>query len=104
MANRRPLVIIDGLKQGVGPGDNLDIATGQTYNVGGAPHTHPVDEESFIINRIDGEISSVSFEGGKTITINRVAGEIVSVYDGTNTKTIVRENDQITQIIVTQGE
>ena len=40
MANRRPLVIIDGLKQGIGPGDNLDIATGQTYNVGGVPHTH----------------------------------------------------------------
>ena len=101
MANRRPLVIIDGLKQGIGPGDNLDIATGQTYNVGGVPHTHPDDAESVIINRIDGEISSLEFEGGKTITINRVAGEIVSVYDGTYTKTIVRENGEITQIIVT---
>ena len=58
-------------------------------------------EESVTINRTDGEISSLEFEGGNTITINRVAGEIVSVYDGTYTKTIVRENGEITQIIVT---
>ena len=101
MSNRRPLVIIDGLKQGIGAGDSLDIATGQTYNVGGEPHTHADVEESVTINRTDGEISSLEFEGGKTITINRVAGEIVSVYDGTYTKTIVRENGEITQIIVT---
>jgi hypothetical protein len=101
MANRRPLVIIDGLKQGIGAGDSLDIATGQTYNVGGEPHTHADVEESVTINRTDGEISSLAFEGGKTITINRVAGEIVSVYDGTYTKTIVRENGEITEVIVT---
>lgn len=101
MANRRPLVIIDGVKQGIGPGDNLDIAIGQTYNVGGVPHTHPEDEESVVINRVDGEISSLEFKGGKTIAINRIAGEIVSVYDGTYTKTIVRTNGEITEVIVT---
>ena len=97
MANRRPLVIINGLKQGIGPGDNLDIAVGQTYNVDGVPHTHPVDEESFIINRIDGEISSLAFEGGKTIAINRIAGEIVSVYDGTYTKTLTYDESYLTE-------
>ena len=101
MANRRPLVIIDGIKHGIGAGDSLDIAPGQTYNVGGVPHTHPEVSESVVINRVAGEISSLEFEGGKTITINRVAGEIVSVNDGTYTKTIVRENGEITQIIVT---
>ena len=101
MANRRPLVIIDGVKHGIGPGDNLDIAAGQTYNVDGVPHEHQEAEESVVINRVGGEISTLEYEGGKTVTINREAGEIVSVYDGTYTKTIVRENGEITQIIVT---
>ena len=55
---------------------------------------------SVVINRTDGEISSLDFASGKTVTINRAGGEIVSVYDGTYLKTIVRENDEITEIVV----
>ena len=101
MANRRPLVIIDGVKHGIGPGDNLDIASGQSYNVGGEPHTHDGSPVSVTINRTDGEISSLEFEGGKTVTINRVDGEIASVADGTHTWSINRVDGEITQIIVT---
>ena len=59
----------------------------------------PVDTA---ISRVDGEIASVEFETGRVITINRVGGEIDSVADGTHLQTIVRENGEITGIVVTE--
>ena len=101
MANRRPLVIIDGIKHGIGPGDSLDIAPGQSYNIDGKPHTHDGSPATVTINRTDGEISSLSFANDRTVTINRVDGEIASVADGTHTWSIDRVDGEITQIIVT---
>jgi hypothetical protein len=51
--------------------------------------------QSSIINRTDGDISSIDFANGKTTIINRANGEIESVDDGTYLKTIVRENGEI---------
>lgn len=56
---------------------------------------------SVVINREDGEISSLEFADGRTVTINREDGEIVSVDDGVYLKTIVREDGEITEIVVT---
>jgi len=101
MANRRPLVIIDGIKHGIGAGDSLDIASGQTYNIDGKPHAHDGSPATVTINRTDGEISSLRFADGRTVTINRADGEITSVSNGTHTWSIDRVDGEITQIIVT---
>jgi hypothetical protein len=50
---------------------------------------------SAVINRTDGEITSIVYEDGKTVTITRTDGEITSVDDGTYTKTIIREDNEI---------
>lgn len=47
------------------------------------------------IQREDGEITEIVFEDGRVVTINRTDGEITSVFDGTYTKTIIRENGEI---------
>jgi hypothetical protein len=64
-----------------------------------------LDEESVpqssIINRVDNEISSIDFAAGRTVTINRINGEIVSVDDGIYLKTINRTDGEITGITVT---
>jgi hypothetical protein len=71
------------------------IATGPQ-----GPPSNLVIPEDITINRTDNEISSIEYESGKTITINRSNGEITSIDDGEYLKTIVRENNEITGIII----
>lgn len=54
-----------------------------------------------VITRTDGQISRIDFEDGRYVVINRAGGEIVSLYDGTYTKTLVRVDGEITGIVVT---
>ena len=58
--------------------------------------------ESVVINRVDGEITSLDYAGGKTVTINRAGGEIESISDGIYLKTITRFAGEVTGIVVTE--
>ena len=68
----------------------------------GDPGGDVIPTDVTIHKDINGNISSLEFASGKTITINRdINGEIISVSDGTYTKTIIREDGDISQIIIT---
>jgi len=57
---------------------------------------------SLVINREGDSISSFTFANGKVVTINRVGGMIQSIDDGIYLKSIVRVDNQISEVVVSE--